>query len=137
MPEEDRLSRKAWWIVADVLLGTRDLHARLLKALQERERELEKDPCEGPLASEAWEVLTDVLGRIDWHSAAGRFPENLARFLSDEAAAEGGDLPPSSQRLLQIARDYELPADFLAGIAREAVAGHARVLETLRRPEDE
>ncbi len=119
-PTEDRVSRTAWAVQSHIDVDLQNLQKRLLEGLLEREREMGRDPSEDRLWREAGEVLQEICRSLGWYSDAGLFPENMARYLSDETA------------FLGLAREHELSVDLLHDVAESVAALHAEVVKVLR-----
>ncbi len=80
-------------------------------------------PEDEDLRKEAWGIFGTVALELERVSEAGSLPRNLAAATADE------------MNFLGIAREHEVPVVSLAGLARDVVALHARVLVTLRERE--
>ncbi len=119
-PVEDWESRKAWELAANIDVESRGLCKRILEALQDRERELERDPSDDRLWREASEILWDLSLNIGHYSDTGLFPENMAKYVADDGYFLGPAL------------EHEVSKGLLADVAREIVALHAQVLNVLR-----
>ncbi len=118
-PTEDRMSQKAWNLVANIDIKLRGFHARILEALRDREKEFENVPPEDRLWEEAAKILWDLSRDVGWYSDAGLFPENLTKYVADD------------MKFLGLAQHHEVPLAFLADVARDIVAMHAQVLNVL------
>ncbi len=119
-PVEDRLSQKAWGVLANITVKIENLHERILEALQDREKELEKETPEDRLRQEAWDLLWPRFTEVEHYSDAGLFPENMAKYVSDD------------MNFLGPAQEHEIPVALLANAAREIAALHSQVLNVLR-----